>query len=184
MTRLISKASREPKRLIFPEGDHPKVARAAQICREEGIANPILLGNPDAIRAVAEENEIPLDGVEIVYPKTDPRMAAFVESYWKQRSRYGVTREEARRINSSRNYFAAMMVENGDADAIVSGMTRSYPDTLRPYLEWCASGGASSGGCLPVILDEGVKIFADTTVNGDPTAEELAEIAQATAAGA
>ncbi|MEE2786803.1 MAG: NADP-dependent malic enzyme [Myxococcota bacterium] len=183
MRKVISKASRWTQCLVFPEGDHPKVARAAQICREEGIAKPILLGNPEEIRAMAEEHEIPLDGLQIISPATDARMDRYIETYWNRRHRNGVTREEARRIMSSRNYFAAMMVEHGDADGVVSGMTRSYPDTVRPYLELIGArpGVHRVAGAYLVILEEGVKIFADTTVNIDPTAEELAEIAIATA---
>ena len=183
MRKVIRKASKAPKRLVFAEGESPKILRAAQICREEGIAHPIVLGNEADIREIAAAEEINLTGVEIIDNTTDAHCEQYVEAYWKRRARRGVTLVEARRIMRRRNYYAAMMVEVGDADAMISGMTRSYPDTVRPALEIIGAreGVRRVAGAYIVILPDGVKIFADTTVNIDPTAEDLAEIALATA---
>lgn len=184
MRQVISKASRRPKRLVFPEGDNTKIMRAAQVSREEGIANPVLLGNREKIEALAAEAEINLAGVEIIDVATSPDTAKYVEEYWHRRNRRGTTLEEAQRLIQWRNYYAAMMVEMGDADGMVSGMTRSYPETVRPILEIIGArpGVHRVAGAYLVILEDGVKVFADTTVNIDPSAEDLAEIALATAA--
>lgn len=183
MRKVIRKASKAPARLVFAEGESPKILRAAQICLEEGIAHPIVLGNEADIREIAAAEEINLKGVEIVDNTSDAHRDQYVDAYWKVRARRGVTQVEARRIMRRRNYYAAMMVEEGDADAMISGMTRSYPDTVRPALEIIGArpGVRRVAGAYIVILTDGVKIFADTTVNIDPTAEELAEIALATA---
>jgi malate dehydrogenase (oxaloacetate-decarboxylating)(NADP+) len=184
MRQVIQKASRAPKRLVFPEGDNPKIIRAAQICREEGIAQPSLLGAPDVIRSIAEANEISLEGIEIIDHLNHERTPAYIEAYWSLRNRRGVTRKEAARVLRHRNYFASMMVESGDADGFVSGISSSYPDTIRPALEVIGTRPDVKrvAGAYLVILEDGVKVFADTTVNIDPTAEDLAEIAQSTAA--
>ncbi|MGC6415617.1 MAG: NADP-dependent malic enzyme [Bradymonadia bacterium] len=184
MRQVIEKASRAPKRLVFPEGDHPKIIRAAHICLEEGIAQPSLLGNPNVIEEVAKAHEISLDGIEIIDHKNHPSFDTYTEAYWQLRNRRGVTRAEARRTLKHRNYFAAMMVEKGDADGFVSGISSSYPDTIRPALEVIGTREdvRRVAGAYLVILEDGVKVFADTTVNIDPSAEDLAEIAQSTAA--
>ncbi|MCA9561422.1 MAG: NADP-dependent malic enzyme [Myxococcales bacterium] len=184
MRAVIRKAARTPKRVVFPEGDSLKILRAAQLCVEEGIARPIVLGEPDVIEALAAEHEIALEGVRIIDNLHDPHVAPYEEAYWQRRRRRGVTRNEAARIIRRRNHFGSMMVELGDADAMVSGMTRSYPDTVRPPLEVIGPrpGVRRVAGAHLVILSDRVKIFADTTVNVDPTAEDLAEIAIATAA--
>jgi malate dehydrogenase (oxaloacetate-decarboxylating)(NADP+) len=184
MRQVIQKASGAPKRLVFPEGNHPKIIRAAQICCEEGIARPTLLGEPEEIRRIAAENEVSLDGIDIINQLLHSKRETYVEDYWNLRNRSGVTRSEAKRIIERRNYFAAMMVESGDADGFVSGIARNYPDTLRPALEVIGTkpGVNRVAGAYLVILEDGVKIFADTTVNIDPSAEDLAEIAEATAA--
>ena len=151
---------------------------------EEGIPNPVLLGNPDKIRALADELELNLEGIRLVDHTNNDRLSAYVEAYWQRRNRRGVTREEAARIMRGRNYFAAMMVATGDADGFVSGIARSYPETIRPALEIIGTqeGVRRVAGAYLVILEDGIKIFADTTVNIDPSAEDLAEIAEATAA--
>jgi len=184
MRQVISKASRRPKRLVFPEGENTKIMRAAQVSREEGIANPVLLGNRETIESIAAEEEINLAGIEIIDVSTSPDTQRYVEEYWHRRNRRGTTKEEASRLIQWRNYYAAMMVEMGDADGMVSGMTRSYPETVRPILEIIGArpGVHRVAGAYLVILEDGVKVFADTTVNIDPSAEDLAEIALATAA--
>jgi len=184
MRKIITKAGRDPKRLVFAEGEHPKIMRAAQECVEEGIAAPILIGDVDAIREVARANDISLDGITLIDNIHDEHYTRYIEAYHQRRNRRGVTREEAHRIMRRRNYYASMMVEMGDADGMISGMTRSYPDTVRPALEIVGprAGVRKVAGAYLVILEDRVKIFADTTVNIDPGAEDLAEIALATAA--
>ena len=181
MRKVIDKASREPKRLVFAEGGHPKIIRAAQICIEEGIAHPTLLGDVGQIQNTASELEISLDGIEIVDPENcvQERFDRYVDVFKTRRCRHGVTDAGARRAMRNPNYFAAMMVEQGDADGFVSGMDLSYPETIRPALEVIGPRPDIHrvAGAYLVILDEGVKIFADTTVNIDPSAEDLAEIA-------
>ncbi len=184
MRQIIVKASRDPKRLVFAESENPKIMRAAQQCVEEGIAQPILIGETAGLREIAAANDIDLTGVTLIDNFDDGHLDGYVEAYYQRRNRQGVTREEARRIMRRRNYYASMMVEMGDADGMISGMTRSYPDTVRPALEIIGArpGVRRVAGAYLVILEDGVKIFADTTVNIDPPAEDLAEIALATAA--
>ncbi|MBV72085.1 MAG: NADP-dependent malic enzyme [Myxococcales bacterium] len=184
MRQVIRKASQTPKRLVFPEGTHPKIIRAAQISREEGIANPILLGSPEMIREIAAKSEISLDGIELIDHKNHPLFDSYVEDYWALRNRRGVTRAEAARMLRQGNYFASMMVHRGDADGFVSGISSSYPDTIRPALEVIGTRPDIKrvAGAYLVILEDGVKVFADTTVNINPSADDLAEIAQSTAA--
>jgi malate dehydrogenase (oxaloacetate-decarboxylating)(NADP+) len=183
MRKVLRKAQREPKRLVFPEGDHPRILQAAQLCVEEGIAHPIVLGNPEEIREIARSHEISLEGIEVRDTIGDPTKERYIEAFWKLRCRQGITLQEAKKQLRHRNYYGAMMVALGDADGLVSGMTRSYPETIRPMLEVIGPrpGVRRVAGAHVVILPEGVKIFADTTVNIDPTAEELAEIALNTA---
>jgi malate dehydrogenase (oxaloacetate-decarboxylating)(NADP+) len=183
MRKVINKAARHKRRIVLPEGDHPKIIRAAQIVREEGMALPILLGSPERIAAVAEEHDISLDGIEIVDHIADPRFEKYVEAYWRMRARRGVTEYEARRVLVHRNYFGSMMVRTGDADGMVSGMVRSYPETIRPALQCIGvrKGVKTASGAYIVILPERIKFFADTTVVVEPTAEQLSEIALSTA---
>ena len=185
MRKVLTKASRGPKRIVFAEGDHPKIIRAAHICIEEGIALPILLGNVSEIQQLAQEIDISLDGITVIDPaKTDKeKFQHYVDVFSTRRCRQGVTRTTARRAMQSRNYFAAMMVEMGDADGFLSGMALSYPETIRPALEVIGPRPDINrvAGAYLVILDDGVKVFADTTVNIDPRAEDLVEIAIETA---
>ena len=185
MRKVLTKASQAPKRLVFAEGAHPKIIRAAQICIEEGIAKPTLLGKVERIRAEAAAIEASLEGIALVDPvSTDvAQFNRYVEAFHKRRCRQGVTLTAARRAMQSRNYFASMMVEMGDADGFVSGMDLSYPETIRPALEVIGPRPDVHrvAGAYLVILDDGVKIFADTTVNIDPSAEDLVEIAIETA---
>ncbi|MGB0647212.1 MAG: phosphate acyltransferase, partial [Bradymonadia bacterium] len=185
MRKVLTKASRGPKRIVFAEGDHPKIIRAAHICIEEGIALPILLGNVTEIQQQAEEIDISLDGITVIDPATTDKekFQHYVDVFSTRRCRQGVTKTTARRAMQSRNYFAAMMVEMGDADGFLSGMALSYPETIRPALEVIGPRPDINrvAGAYLVILDDGVKVFADTTVNIDPRAEDLVEIAIETA---
>jgi malate dehydrogenase (oxaloacetate-decarboxylating)(NADP+) len=183
MRKVINKAARNPRRVVLPEGDNAKILRAAQIALEEGIARPILLGSEAQIRQVAEANDIPLEGLEIVDHLHDPRFDRYVEAFWRHRHRRGVTEVEARRLLVHRNYFGSMMVREGDADGLVTGMERSYPESIRPALQ-CVGVRPTvkvASGAYIVILPDAIKFFADTTVNVEPNAEALAEIAISTA---
>jgi malate dehydrogenase (oxaloacetate-decarboxylating)(NADP+) len=183
MRKVINKAARHQRRIVLPEGDHPKIVRAAQIVREEGIAHPILLGDPAKIQAVADEHDISLEGIEVIDHQADARYEKYIEAYWRMRHRRGVSEYDARRVMVHRNYFASMMVRAGDADGMVSGMVRSYPETIRPALQCIGvrKGVKTASGAYIVILPERIKFFADTTINVEPTAEQLSEIALSTA---
>ena len=183
MRKVINKAARHRRRIVLPEGDDLKIMRAAQIVREEGIAEPILLGSPEIIQKLAAENEVSLEGIEIVDHLHDSRFEKYVETFWRMRHRRGVTEYEARRLLGHRNYFASMMVRQGDADGMVAGMMRSYSDTIRPALQCIGvrKDVKTASGAYMVILPDRIKFFADTTVVVEPTAEQLAEIAISTA---
>ena len=188
VTRLmINKARSRPKRVVFPEGVHEKILRAAHILVEEKIAHPILLGPAGQVRASARKLEIPLDGIELVDPEESPRRAGYVDEFYRLRRRKGVTMGEAQELMSNRNLFGSMMVRTGDADALVSGLTQHYPDTIRPALQVIKvrEGLTKVSGLYLMINRRGDTYFlADTTVNIEPTAEDLAEIALCAAAAA
>jgi malate dehydrogenase (oxaloacetate-decarboxylating)(NADP+) len=181
MRMLVHKAQRHPKRVVFPEGDQDKILRAAQILVDEHIAFPILLGNEETIRRRAAELHLHLEGpVEIIDPARSGRWDAYLQEYLRVRSRKGVTMSEAPRNMSSRTRFAAMMVHTGDADALIAGITQHYPDTIRPALELIPKKENVQRVCamFMIITPKGqVYFLGDTTVNIEPTAEDLAEIA-------
>ena len=181
MRMIVHKAQRDPKRVVFPEGDQDKILRAAQILIDEHIACPVLLGNEQDIRARAEELHLHLDGpVEIIDPVHSPHWNDYVNEYLRIRQRKGVTMSEAPRRMSARTRFAAMMVHKGHAHALIAGITQHYADTIRPALELIPKrqGAQRVSGMYMLITPKGqVYFLADTTVNIDPTAEDLAEIA-------
>jgi malate dehydrogenase (oxaloacetate-decarboxylating)(NADP+) len=175
---IHEKAKRSPRRVVLAEGDHPKIQRAAKLLAEEGLARPILV----SLRKQAERDLAALDlraPIEVVDPETDPRLAEYVEAYYGRRKRHGVTRENALVQIRQRHYFAAMMVDQGDADVSLSGLTTSYPDAMRPALRviGMAEGVRRVCGLYVLLLKARALFFADTTVNIDPSAQELAEIA-------
>ncbi|MEN9371443.1 MAG: hypothetical protein RLZZ64_518, partial [Bacteroidota bacterium] len=132
---LGSKARKDPKRVVFADAENVKVLKAAQIALDEGIAFPILLGNPDVINSLAEANSIVIEGMDIINPKSETlteQRAAYGEIFFKKRQRRGVNKYEASKLMKDRNYYGCMMVEMGDADAMISGLSRNYPDTIRP----------------------------------------------------
>ncbi len=168
--------------LVFSEGNNPKILRAAQIIKDMDIANPILIGNPDEILPMMEEHSVDPNGLEIVSPLNWEKSETYIDEFYKHRQRKGITREEAKRLltrHRHKNYFAAMMVRMGDADAMIAGMTSHYPETIRPALEVLdlAPGVSRVSGMYILIIKGKVYFFADTTVNVDPNPEELAEIA-------
>ncbi|MEN9671076.1 MAG: hypothetical protein RL018_1353, partial [Pseudomonadota bacterium] len=182
LTRGIAERARKsPKRVVFAEGDNFKILKAAEAARDEGIAEPILLGPEDKIRQMIIDGEFSLDGVKIIDPRVDSHTEErqkYGEVFFKKRMRKGMTRLEAERTMRERNYFGAMMVESGEADALLSGMTRNYPRVIRPGLQviGAAEGVNKVCGMYIVQTKKGPLFFADTTVNVDPTAEDLVEI--------
>ncbi|MEY3060297.1 MAG: hypothetical protein RL000_1649 [Bacteroidota bacterium] len=178
---LGSKARKDPKRVVFADAENVKVLKAAQIALDEGIAFPILLGNPDVINSLAEANSIVIDGMDIINPKSEAlteQRAAFGEVFFKKRQRRGVNKYEASKLMKDRNYFGCMMVEMGEADAMISGLSRNYPDTIRPAIQIIGTedGVSKIAGMYIMLTKKGPLFLADTTVNFNPTAEELADI--------
>jgi malate dehydrogenase (oxaloacetate-decarboxylating)(NADP+) len=178
MRIMFNKAKRDPRRVIYPEGENEKVLRAAQIVADEGIAKPILVGDAQAIRAKLKELGLDVQPV-IVDPRVSPRTEAFAERFFQLRGRKGVTINEARDLVRQPSYFAAMLVEAGEADAFIGGLTTHYPDTLRPCLQVIGvrEGVQRVVGMYMMAIKKHVVFFADATVNIEPDAEDLAEIA-------
>ncbi len=181
---LYNRARTNPKRIVFAEADHLNVLKAAQIVLEEGIGIPILLGRKDTIHSLMEEIDFD-EEVQIIDPKADEHKTqknSYAEKYWQQRRRKGVTRYTAEKLLRERNYFAAMMVNEGDADAMISGYTRSYPVVIKPVLETIGRyEGVSKVATTNLMLTKKGPLFiSDTSINIDPTAKELAKIAQMT----
>ena len=181
MRMVIHKAQRSPRRVVFPEGVQDKILRAAQILIDEAIAHPILIGNRERILTRARQLHLHLENsVEIVDPETDPRFDTYTMEYLRLRQRKGVTHTEAPILMRNPTRFAAMMVHSGDADAMIAGLTQHYADTIRPALEVIPKkeGIQKVAGMYMLITAKGQLYFiADTTVNIEPTAEDLAEIA-------
>ncbi len=182
MSLVHAKARKKLARIVFPEGDAEKIQHAAQILREEGLAEPILLGPVQKIRAsIAEKRLDGLDGVTIINPEESPDYDRYVQRLWQLRARRGITLAESRRRMRTRNYFASVMVDQGDADGMVTGLTVGYPDGLRAPLEVIGTRkGRRAAGVYVVVTKNDFVFFADTTVNVDPNPQELAEIAVTT----
>jgi len=179
MRGLYNRAKAAPKRVVYPEGENPRIIRASHLIRQEGIAHPILIGRKKKIKAVAKEYNISLKGVEIVDPVKYERRDEFIKEFYDMRHRKGVTQSGAKRFMVRRYSFASMMLHMGEADAMISGITQQYPDALRPVLRVIKprNGMKHVAGLFLLIFKDGVKIFADVSVNIDPTAEVLSEIA-------
>jgi len=180
--RIIgNKARREPKRIVFSEADNVKILKAAVIIFDEGIGYPILLGDENKIRSIAQNNGIDLDGIPIFDPrseKTEEKRNEYATVFFKKRQRKGFNSYEAKKIMKDRNHYGCMMVECGDADAMISGLTKNYPDTIRPALQIIGTeeGCSKIAGMYLMMTKRGPLFLADTTVNFNPTAAELAEI--------
>ncbi|MFZ0586429.1 MAG: NADP-dependent malic enzyme [Candidatus Sulfotelmatobacter sp.] len=177
---MIHKAQVKPKQVVFPEGDNEKILRACHSILEEKIATPILLGPVATIQAKTAELGLDLTEAQIVDPATSPLRERYVQELFRLRQRRGVTLTEARTLIEERNTFASMMVHMGDADALVSGVSQHFPETIRPALQIVRmrEGLHKVAGCYPLITRKGDLLFlADTSVNIDPTAEDLVEIA-------
>jgi malate dehydrogenase (oxaloacetate-decarboxylating)(NADP+) len=178
---LGSKAKRDPKRLVFAEADNLKILKVAQILYDEEVAYPILLGDERKIRSIAEENDIDLEDLQIINPKSDEteeQRKRFSELFFIKRQRRGVNKYESLKVMRDRNYFGCMMVETGDADAMISGLTKNYPDTIRPAIQVIGTedGVKKIAGMYLLLTKKGPLFLADTTVNFNPTPEELADI--------
>ncbi|TDI76940.1 MAG: NADP-dependent malic enzyme [Bacteroidetes bacterium] len=185
ITRLLTdRAKTDPKRIVFAEADHLDVMKAAQIVHEDGIAIPILLGRESVIKELMEELEFEAD-LEIIDPKSDEqseKLEKYAIEYWKRRKRNGVTLFDAKRLMRERNYFAAMMLNEKDADGMISGYARAYPTVIRPVLETIGKfDGVDRVATTNLMLtSKGPLFISDTSININPTAKELANIAQMT----
>ena len=177
---MIRKARSKPMRVVFPEGEESKILRACQILVDERIASPILLGNNERIQAKIEKLRLHLEDVPVVEPTISPRLDHYAAELYKIRQRKGVTRKEAEELILDPNVFGSMMVHLDDGDAMISGLTHHYPETIRPALQIIAmrEGVGKVSGLYLLISPRGKLYFlADCTVNIEPSAEELAEIA-------
>ncbi len=183
LIRVIgNKARRDPKRLVFAEADNQKVLKAASIIYDDGIAYPILLGDPIKIKAIAEEHNIDLTDIPIIDSRSDEQEAKrefYGELFFKKRQRKGFNHYESIKIMKDRNHFGCMMVETGDADAMLSGLTKNYAEAIRPALQIIGTeeGVKKIAGMYLLLTKRGPIFLADTTVNFNPNAEELADIA-------
>ena len=178
---LTEKALKNPKRVVFAEADNYKILKAAQTAFDDGYAIPILLGRKELIEELIEENGFEFPGVDIIDPKSlemKEKCAEYGKIFFEKRQRKGYTEHEAIKIMRERNYFGSMMVEVGEADALISGITRSYKDVIRPALQIVGrdESVAKVAGMHILVTKKGPLFLADTTVNFDPTAEELADI--------
>lgn len=178
---ITEKAQRSPKRVVFAEADNIKILKAAQTAYEEGVAFPILLGKRAVIEALMHEYELDFQDVEIIDPKSDEekeRRKSYGAAFFEKRMRKGFTEYEAIQIMRERNHFGAMMVERGDADAMVSGITRNYRDVVKPAIQTIGmqKGINRVAGMYILMTKRGPLFLADTTINLNPSAEEIAEI--------
>lgn len=186
MSRIIDRAKKNPKRVVFAEATHHKILKAAQILKDEGIAQPILLGNKTEIRQLIEEHKLDLQECQIIYPREEAEtVKRYADVLYKKRQRKGMTYLDCERLMRERNYFGAMMVDLGDADALVSGLTKDYAKIISPALQviGVAEGVSRVAGMYIIINKRGTYFFSDTTVNVDPDAGELAQIIELTARG-
>jgi malate dehydrogenase (oxaloacetate-decarboxylating)(NADP+) len=179
MHGVFDQATADPKRIIFPEGEAVKIVRAAKILADEGICTPVLLGSEETVRRMLTEHEVPDGAVEIVDPATDGNREAYAEVLTRMRWRHGVTLENARKLMRDPIYFGNMMLQQGAADGLIAGLTMSYPETIRPALQIhkTRKGIHRAAGIYLLLFEDRMLFIADTTVNQDPNAEDLAEIA-------
>ena len=186
MRQIKNRAKRNKKRVILSDADDYKMLKAAEIVLSEGIAIPVLLGNPKKINAIIKANELQIPDVEIIDPKSKKekkRREFFIKEYWEKRRRKGVTLSTAKDAMLHRNYYGIMLLEHGAADAFVSGVNRNYNDTLRPALQIIGKkeGVNIVSGMYIINTKEGPMFFADCTVNKDPSVDNLMEITMQTA---
>ena len=184
MRFYINKAKSEPKRIVFPEGEEDKILRAAQVLVDEGIAKPILLGAPDAVNQHIKDLGLDLKDVEIIRPRKSPRFEEYVSALYNLRKRKGMTSVSANQLlKNNYNVYGMMMVEMGDADGLISGLTEHYPETIRPALQIIGTrpGVRKICGAYMMVFKNRTVFISDATVNIEPDAEDLADIALLTA---
>jgi malate dehydrogenase (oxaloacetate-decarboxylating)(NADP+) len=179
MHGVFDQAMADPKRIVFPEGESEKIIRAAKILADEGICKPVLLGSAENIDQLLKEHEVPKKGIEIIDPLASDDAQVYAEVLSRTRWRQGVTLETACKAMRDPVYFGNMMVNQGDADGLIAGVTMSYPETIRPALQIhkTREGIKRAAGMYLLLFEDRMLFIADTTVNQDPTADELAEIA-------
>jgi malate dehydrogenase (oxaloacetate-decarboxylating)(NADP+) len=176
---LSNKAKSNPQRVVFAEADNYKILKAAQIVKDDGIAIPILLGNKSIINKIIADNDLELEGVEVIDPLEEIELSEkFAQYLYSKRQRRGITLYQARKLMRDRNYFGASMVEFGNADALISGLTRDYGTTVKPALQIIGTepGVNKVAGMYMMLTKRGPVFFADTTINLAPTAQELVDI--------
>lgn len=181
MRTLSSKAKANPQRVVFTEADHYKILKAAQIVKDDGVAYPILLGDEKKIRQIIDENSLDLGDAEIIDPASQPdsKINEYTALLYGKRQRRGMTESEARKlIRTVRNYYGAAMLERGEADALVSGLTKNYADTIRPGLQvvGTAPGVRKVAGMYLMLTKKGPIFIADTTVNEEPNVQDIVDI--------
>lgn len=182
LSRVIgNKARKDPKRVVFADAENAKILKVAQMVQEEGVGYPILLGEEKRIQRIAADNGIDIDGMPIINPKADEHeemRTSFGDLFYAKRHRRGVNKHESYKLMKDRNYFGCMLVETGEADCMISGLTKKYADTIRPAIETIGTeeGVSKIAGMYIMFTKRGPLFLADTTINFQPTAEELAEI--------
>ncbi len=187
LSRVIgNKARKDPKRVVFADAENIKILKVAQLVVEEGVGYPILLGDTKRILKLAAGNSIDIGDMPIIDPKADEHedlRKQFGSLFYAKRQRKGINKHEAYKMMRDRNYFGCMLVETGEADCMISGLTRSYPETIRPALQTIGTeeGVKKIAGMYILLTKRGPLFLADTTINFNPTAEELAEITLLTA---
>lgn len=183
LLRMIgAKARKNPKRVVFAEAENQKILKTAQLAQDEGVAYPILLGDKVKIQKIADTAGIDISDMPIIDPKNDDthdKRMQYGDLFFAKRQRKGYNAYEAKKIMKDRNYFGSMMVETGEADAMISGLSKNYPDTIRPALQVIGleENAQKVAGMYIMMTKKGPLFLADTTVNFNPTAEELADIA-------
>jgi malate dehydrogenase (oxaloacetate-decarboxylating)(NADP+) len=179
MRMFIHKAQASPKRIVFPEGEEEKILRASQIILDEKIARPILLGREAVIRRKIGDCGLDLDEIEIIDPASSLKFDEYVTTFYNERQRKGTTRFDSERLMKTPNVFGMMMVARNDADGLISGLTQHYPETVRPALQIIGKQDKVQkiAGLYMLVFKNRTLFIADATVNIEPTAEELAEVA-------
>jgi malate dehydrogenase (oxaloacetate-decarboxylating)(NADP+) len=186
MKNITIRAKQKPQRVVFAEADHYKILKAAQQVKDEGIAIPILLGDTEKIKTLINDNNLDLKDIAIIDIRQrnfDEKRNYFGDLFFEKRKRRGFTLFEARKAMLERNYYGAMMVETGEADAMISGLTRKYPDTIRPSLQIIGVQKEIGmvAGMYIMVTKKGPVFFADTTINTNPTVDQLVKIVLLTA---
>jgi malate dehydrogenase (oxaloacetate-decarboxylating)(NADP+) len=179
MSRVISRARKSPKKVVFSEAEDEKILKAVQMCVDERIVEPILLGNRERILELIEIHELDMSNFTIIDPYEEKeKTAQYAEILYQKRQRKGLTQYQAKNLILDHNFYACMMVELGEADAVISGLSNDYPKTILPALQIIGreEGVDRVAGMYIMLNPKGAYFFADTTVNLNPTADELVEI--------